>query len=63
MAVEEKHIVALSAVEHGTLINALNQMRDGLIAEDQSTEAVDEILLKVIDAPTRRTWSRSNEAR
>lgn len=63
MAVEEKHMVALNSIEHNIVIKALNQVRDGLLAEGESTEALDEILLKIIDAPTRRTWSRSNEAR
>ena len=63
MAVEEKHIVALNSIEHNIVIKALNQVRDGLLAEGESTEALDEILLKVIDAPTRRIWSRNNEAR
>ena len=63
MAVEEKHMVALNSIEHNIVIKALNQVRDGLLAEGESTEALDEILLKVIDAPTRRIWSRNNEAR
>lgn len=63
MAVEEKHMVALNSIEHNIVIKALNQVRDGLLAEGESTEALDEILLKIIDAPTRRIWSRNNEAR
>ncbi len=45
--------------EHGVVINALNDMRNDLIGEDRPT---DEILLKTIDAPTKKVRSR-DEAR
>ena len=48
--------------EHGVVINALNDMRNDLIGEDRPTDIVDEILLKTIDAPTKKVRSR-DEAR
>lgn len=51
---EEKHILSLDRYEHGVVINALNEMRNDLIAEKRPTDAVDELLLKTIDAPIKR---------
>ncbi len=62
MVKEEKRILALDPYEHGVVINALNDMRNDLIGEDRPTDIVDEILLKTIDAPTKKVRSR-DEAR
>ncbi len=62
MAKEGKRILALDPYEHGVVINALNDMRNDLIGEDRPTDIVDEILLKTIDAPTKKVRSR-DEAR
>ena len=62
MAKEEKRVLELDRYEHGVVINALNEMRNGLIGEDRPTDIVDEILLKTIDAPTKKVRSR-DEAR
>lgn len=62
MAKEEKCVLELDRYEHGVVINALNEMRNDLIGEDRPTDIVDEILLKTIDAPTKKVKSR-DEAR
>lgn len=48
--------------EHGIVINALNNLRNGLIGERRPTDAVDELLLKAIDAPYQKTKRRSQHA-
>ena len=63
MGKEEKRIVALDQYEHGVVINALNDMRNDLIEDDRPTDIVDEILLKTIDAPTKKVRCKHNEAR
>ena len=55
---EVKRILTLDHVEYVVLINALNQMRNGLIRQKRSTDAVDDLLLKAIDAPTDKTGTR-----
>ena len=55
MAKEEKRVLTLDKYEHGVVINALNEMRNDLIGENRPTDAVDDVLLKAIDAPTRTT--------
>lgn len=63
MAKEEKWILALDKFEHGIVINALNEMRNDLIGEERSTDLVDEVLLKAIDAPTRKVRGKNREER
>ncbi len=62
MAKEEERVLTLDKYEHGVVINALNEMRNDLIQEKRPTDIVDEVLLKTIDAPTRK-GRRRNEAR
>ncbi len=62
MAKEEKRVLELDRYEHGVVINALNEMRNDLIGESRPTDIVDELLLKTIDAPTKKGKIR-DEAR
>ena len=63
MAKEEKRLLELNRYEHGVVINALNELRNDLIGEDRPTDLVDEVLLKTIDAPTKKVRSRAFDAR
>ena len=62
MPKEEKRVLTLNRYEHGVVVNALNEMRNDLICEDRSTDIVDEVLLKTIDAPVKKSRSH-DEAR
>lgn len=59
---EEKRVLTLDKYEHGVVVNALNEMRNDLLEEQRSTDIVDEVLLKAIDAPTKKVKCR-DEAR
>lgn len=61
MSRTEKHIVTLDRCEHGVVIHALNDLRTRLIQSERSTDVVDEILLKTIDAPVKKV--RDHEER
>lgn len=50
----EKRVLTLDRYEHGVIINALNEMRNDLLEEERPTDIVDEVLLKAIDAPTKK---------
>ena len=63
MAKEEKRVLTLDKYEHGVVINALNEMRNDLIGENRPTHAVDDVLLKAIDAPTRKVRGKVREER
>ena len=58
MGKEEKRILTLDEYEHGVVVNALNDMRNGLIREDRPTDFVDEVLIKAIDAPKKKVKCR-----
>ena len=58
---EIKRMITLDHVEYGVLVNALNQMRNSLIRQKRSTDAVDDLLLKTIDAPTEKTGKRKRD--
>lgn len=62
MGKEEKRVLTLDKYEHGVVFNALNEMRNDLLEEQRSTDIVDEVLLKAIDAPTKKVKCR-DEAR
>ena len=62
MGKEEKRVLTLDKYEHVVVVNALNEMRNDLLEEQRSTDIVDEVLLKAIDAPTKKVKCR-DEAR
>ena len=62
MGKEDKRVLTLDKYEHGVVVNALNEMRNDLLEEQRSTDIVDEVLLKAIDAPTKKVKCR-DEAR
>ena len=62
MGKEEKRVLTLDKYEHGVVVNALNEMRNDLLEEQRSTDIVDEVLLKALDAPTKKVRGR-DEAR
>lgn len=58
---EEKRVLTLDQYEHGVMVNALNELRNDLIEEQRPTDVVDELLLKTIDAPTKKQKRRSHD--
>ena len=63
MGKQEKRVLTLDSYEHGVVVNALNEMRNDLLEEERPTDIVDEVLLKVIDAPAKKIRCRNDEAR
>ena len=51
---EKKYYIVLDAFELRVVVNCLNEMRNSLIANGKYTDAVDEILLKIIDAKQKK---------
>lgn len=50
----EKVIVTLDNFEQRLMVSGLADFRNDLIRDAKPTQDVDELILKVIDAPTRR---------
>ena len=51
---EKKYYIALEGYERGVIVNALNEMRNSLLQQGRYTDAVDEVLLKIINAKTKK---------
>lgn len=57
----KKYYIVFDEYERGIIINALNDKRNALIREGRYTDAVDEVLLKVINAKQKRFKIRYTE--
>ncbi len=55
---DEKKVITVDDFDHRLMVNGLTTFRNELIREEKPTEDVDELILKVIDAPTKK---RKNE--
>lgn len=51
---KQKYYLALNVQEHRLMIESLNQLRNKLIADGKYTDAVDEVLLKIIGAKRKK---------
>ena len=51
---EKKYYITLDGYERGIMVNALNEMRNALLQQGRYTDAVDEVILKVIDAKSKK---------
>lgn len=61
---DERVVVALDGFELRLLVNGLNGFRTNLQEEGLPTEDVDDLILKVINAPTKKQKRQQNrEAR
>ena len=47
---KQKYYLVLNTQEHRLMIESLNQLRNKLIADGKYTDAIDEVLLKIIGA-------------
>jgi hypothetical protein len=63
MATVEKVVVTLDGFEQRLLVNGLNDFRNDLLREEKPTEDVDDLILKVIDAPKEKHRRGLREAR
>ena len=51
---EERYHIALDDYEHGVVIRALNDTKTELMNEGKSTDAVDDLIIKVSYAPKKK---------
>lgn len=67
MAKEELYHIALDDYEHGIVIRSLNDEKTDLMNEGKSTDAVDDLIIKVGTAPQKKfkviEKERSGDAR
>ena len=61
---DEKRVVTLTDYEQRLMVRGLTDFRNDALRDGTPTEDVDDLILKVLDAPTRREKRRSDrEAR
>lgn len=58
---EERYFIALDPYDRNILLHALNQLRNQQIAQERPTDPVDELILKVSRAPTKRIRGKRYE--
>ena len=51
---EQRKVLVIDEYEQGILINVLNDMRNDFKAEDKSTDAVDDLIIKTAEAKNKR---------
>ncbi len=61
---EEKKVVTLDDFEQRLMVSGLMDFRNDLLRDEKPTEDINDLTLKVIDAPTKKEKQRANrEAR
>ena len=63
MSMDEKRVIEVDEYQHGLIINSLNDKRNELVEQGKDTEFVDETLIEVMDAPTKREKKRHRDER
>ena len=58
---EEKRVIDVDDYQHGLIINSLNDKRNELVEQGRDTEFVDETLIEVMDAPTKKQHKQYRE--
>ena len=50
----QKYYIAIDESERRIILNALNALRNKLLAQDRYTDAVDDVIIKVVNAPIKK---------
>ena len=58
---EKKYYIALDDFERRVVVNCMNEMRNKLIADGKHTDALDEVLLKIIHSKQKKLKVISQE--
>lgn len=61
MEMEEKRVIEVDEYDRRLIIESLNDKRNALIEKGADTDHVDDVLLDVIDAPTRKQKRKMRE--
>lgn len=61
MHMEDKRVIEVDEYQQRLIIGSLNDTRNELVSQGRDTDFVDETLLDVMDAPTRKEKKRNKE--
>ena len=56
---EEKKVLTLDEFEQRLMVSGLMDFRNDLLKDDKPTEDINDLILKVIDAPTKKEKRRA----
>lgn len=56
---EEKKVLTLDEFEQRLMVSGLMDFRNDLLKDDKPTEDINDLILKVIDAPTKKENRRA----
>ena len=56
---EEKKVLTLDEYEQRLMVSGLMDFRNDLLKDDKPTEDINDLILKVIDAPTKKEKRRA----
>ena len=56
---EEKKVLTLDEFEQRIMVSGLMDFRNDLLKDDKPTEDINDLILKVIDAPTKKEKRRA----
>ena len=56
---DEKKVLTLDEFEQRLMVSGLMDFRNDLLKDDKPTEDINDLILKVIDAPTKKEKRRS----
>lgn len=59
---DEKRVLTLDDFEQRLMVRGLTDFRNDALREGRPTEDVDDLILKVIDAPTKKQKRRADRA-
>lgn len=57
---ETQHLIQVSDYEQRLMVKGLNEFRNFLLREGKPTEDINTLLLKVIDAPVKKTGRKAD---
>ena len=57
----QKYYIEIDESERRIILNALNALRNNLLAEGRYTDAVDDVLIKAINTPVKKFKIRITE--
>lgn len=60
---DEKRVLILDKYDHRLLVKTLCETRNQMIQNGESTELIDEVLVKTVDAPRKRFFRNKEKVR
>ena len=59
---DEKKVITLDDFEQRLMVSGLMDFRNDLLKEEKPTEDINDLILKVIDAPTKKEKRKADRA-